>query len=395
MRTHVSLHMITFRPIHERENAPGFFAILESSGEIYVPEFIEPNGKIRYVAGEYESLSQFWTPLGFGIQRRHPFEVVGYLSISPEEVRKSVPNSFYLSIQKSYFSSSASLMEVVNLGSRLYHFLRPCYGFIILPWQDELRAARRPDLGLPGIGWATWLGPEYADSMSLPGVGNLTPAIRRMDDGGCLVICGWPNKADTQDSSIDAICQQVMRRIDPAVLQPKEGKAPRVPRFRYVTERDQGRPLETENRSKIKGGYGPKGFTRTSEVRAILDDLEPDFIGDGVPNGIGGSVYFSGLTAENAKRLVELLPPGQAGDSLEDSPTFSEMVALGDRLPRIQYFGYRIVPESEGECITIEGFSLPEEDATPNIVAEIKSYKPDKVVWLEGGDGKVLVAEWD
>lgn len=100
--------------------------------------------------------------------------------------------------------------------------------------------------------------------------------------------------------------------------------------------------------------YSPEGFTRRGEIKAILDRLEPDVLEFGAPNGTGGAYYFAGLTPEEGKRLLGFLPPAQAGDSQESSPTFQEMIALGERFPDIPFLGTASL-RRDNERITIEG----------------------------------------
>lgn len=116
----------------------------------------------------------------------------------------------------------------------------------------------------------------------------------------------------------------------------------------------------------------PQGFTRTPEVRAILDRYE-------CRDESGGIVDFEGLTVDDAIRLLERLPGWQELERQNESPTFGEMVRLGMKYPGTLFFGYRVVPEREDERIQLEGFLLPKEFAHHWFVEEIEErLKPDE-----------------
>lgn len=108
--------------------------------------------------------------------------------------------------------------------------------------------------------------------------------------------------------------------------------------------------------------YWPAGFTRTPSVRAILEPSEPAKLGGLANDGsIGQIVYFEGLTSADIKRLLELLPPEQADDGpSEGGPSFSEMVALGERYGTLRFSGYRVLPERPDERIVVTGIDVPQ-----------------------------------
>lgn len=424
MESRVLLDMTSFRPLTACEDARPFFEILENSGGIYVPEFIEQRRKARYQPGNYEWLADFWGPTGFRLERKQPVHVTTLLTIVPEVAREAgSTNDLAMWIPASCLASSDSLAKLVSLGERLYDFFCPTYGFIALPWLAVRGAGMQPQWGLPGFDWATWLGPEYGDLVSIPVTEDLI--VKRMADEGRLFLCGSPRNATEEDASVVRAYEHVLRHVDPNVIQAPRANAfenlpgaertkgrgkrydflaeiakrvctpertLRLPKFRYL-EGGVGRESPQERGAHEWGGYGPEGFTRTSEVRAILDGLEPDFLSPGVPNGMGGAVYFSGLSVAEAKRLLDLLPPAQADDALETSPTFREMVELGERLPSIRFIGYRTKP-GYGERITIEGFYLSQEDATPEVVAAVKEYEPDEMECGIYEGQKIVLAKW-
>ncbi len=425
MHSDVVLDMTSFRPLTDRGNAKSFFEILEAGDELFVPEYVKKDRRLKYQRGHFERLANIWEPVGFVLERSRPQRVTTIVSILPEATREAgSPNGFMLSIPASSFVSPHLLDKLLRLGDELYGFFSPIYGFIRLPWLSKIGAAAQPQWGLPGFGWATWLGPEYNDLIEVPLLSELT--ITRKPDGGRLLLCGRPENVAEEDASVMRAFEHVLRHVDPSVIQPprpsefrklvgiEEAKRierydvsteaakrvgasewiVRMPKFRYLSDRGGRDVRKSEATTHEWGGYGPKGFTRSPEVRAILDELEPDFLTDGVPNSVGGAVCFFGLSVPDAKRLLELLPPEQGNDSLETSPTFRHMVELGDRFPTIRFVGYRTQP-GEGERITIEGFYLPQRDATPDVVAAIKELRPDQLEWDVHQGEKVVLVKWD
>jgi hypothetical protein len=125
--------------------------------------------------------------------------------------------------------------------------------------------------------------------------------------------------------------------------------------------------------------YLPAGFTRTAEVRAVLDPHEC--------NGLEGDrqvVRFDELTQAEAQRLLALMPPEQARDRQNLAPSFADMVALGARYPGMLYHGYRVDPSRADERVTLEGFHVPVEFGE-DVLAEVR-YLPDEwdAVTVEG-----------
>src|SRR5436305_591314 len=95
------------------------------------------------------------------------------------------------------------------------------------------------------------------------------------------------------------------------------------------------------------------GFTRTPEVRAILDKYE-ERDDAGAVKETGRVVHWAGLTLDEALRLIELLPVWQVDDRQNDAPSIGELLELGRGRPDIQYVGYRVVPERKDERIAFE-----------------------------------------
>jgi hypothetical protein len=132
--------------------------------------------------------------------------------------------------------------------------------------------------------------------------------------------------------------------------------------------------------------YTPARFTRTAEVRAVLD-----------PHENGGQacdrqvVWFDGLTLAEAQRLLALMPPEQARDRQNCAPSFAEMVALGARYPDMRFHGYRVDPSRSDERVTLEGFYIPVEFGE-DVLAEVR-YLPDE--WDEITiDGRPYFRAW-
>jgi hypothetical protein len=152
--------------------------------------------------------------------------------------------------------------------------------------------------------------------------------------------------------------------------------------------------------------YEPEGFTQRPEVLDILENRIPAQQ-YGYPN-TGDLRHFGGLTVAQAKELLTLLPPAQADDQQNYSPSFKEFVELGEQYPEMTFHGYVVGPERSDERITIEGFYLPlwTSDRVPiDLVRlgadEFDIIAPDSGYWERVGletypaYGNVLRAWWD
>ena len=105
------------------------------------------------------------------------------------------------------------------------------------------------------------------------------------------------------------------------------------------------------------------GFTRRPEIRAILDRCE-EWVD---PGDEGTEVEFaewSGLTLDDAIRVMELLPEWEMEMRQNQSPSIREMIRLGRTYPGITFHGYRIGPAREDERISFEGFTLPKDSVS-------------------------------
>jgi hypothetical protein len=127
--------------------------------------------------------------------------------------------------------------------------------------------------------------------------------------------------------------------------------------------------------------YGqPRGFTRTPEIRAILDPYEErDRDGELKVPEDGDIVAWEGLTVDGAIRLAELLPEWHSRQCQNMSPSVREMIQLGRDHPGTRFHGYRVPPEREDERISFEGFLLPVRGVPLNHITDLaEQLKPDE-----------------
>jgi hypothetical protein len=391
---YVALDLVTFRPIEHPANAAHFFRVLESRGGVFVPQFIElrrnrRTHRLPYQKGNSETWSRCWAVGGFTLRREAPTDVLASLAIWPDRAKNPAANSFVMYLPVEHFSTSRVLSELVELGNDLCEVLSPCYGSITLPSLPKLRVVRDPDRGLPGLGWATWLGPEYEEIVNLQPTNGIE--VKRLSGGERLILCAWPQEVVDPGERVRKVLESAERQLPDGILQPEKGRAKLVPTFRFREERranpsEGGQDSNTQPSEQLT--FGP-------DVKTILAKYEPDLIDRGVPNGIGGAVFFTGLTPSDAKQLLDLLPKSQEDVSTESSPTFREMIELAARFPKIQYYGYRLLPELGKEQIVLSGFFLPKEDVTTSQMDEIKSLQPDEVEWEEFEGRSVVRVGWE
>ena len=160
---------------------------------------------------------------------------------------------------------------------------------------------------------------------------------------------------------------------------------------------------------------GPRGFTRTEEVCAILDSLEraslaqeidPDadeefraslvhdlaLYQDWREESGDEVIPFEGLTAEGASRLLALMPPRQWLLRKNGAPSFLELVSLGERFPALRFHGYRVPAARADEAIVLEGFDVPVEQSSAVLAAVLDLPQ----VWWEVcyEDRPFLHAQW-
>ncbi len=138
--------------------------------------------------------------------------------------------------------------------------------------------------------------------------------------------------------------------------------------------------------------FGPRGFTRTPEVRAILDPLEhawrvadtdpdmPEELRQAIAQNLlralewaeedsQDPVPFDGLAISDARRLLGLLPARQRLLRRQGAPSCIELVTLGERFPDLRLHGYRVPPACPDESIVLAGFDVPAEQASEVLAA--------------------------
>ena len=387
-----SLDMIGFKPIDTPEFRERFLSVLDRFEDVFSPETVEygrrrirkvPYREFKLLAGK-----EGWA-LGITFHRTHPLKITGFVDVVPREASHDTPNRIGL-YMRSRAAHHGHLARLVDFGSALYELMSACCGFITLPWLDNVRGVD-PLQGLPGLGWATWLGPEYAQFVPPPSGAGLH--VENLPDGGLFIHCGFPDDIMHPDPRVVNAYELLLSQVDSRLLQ-TNGSAKQVPKFRFHVPQDRGmkRDVGPGPNERL---YGPLGFTRRPEIRVILDKVEPKTLEGGVPNNVGGAVRFWGLTPNALKELLGLLPAEQADDSLEYSPTLREMVEVGRLYPNARFFGFRVVPENPGERITIEGFTLPATSVTDEIRQQIEALGPNRVDWVDVGGQRVLFVEWE
>jgi hypothetical protein len=143
--------------------------------------------------------------------------------------------------------------------------------------------------------------------------------------------------------------------------------------------------------------YGPAGFTRTPEVRALLAPYEKTTTADEEDPDWGGVIYFDGLPWREADQLLKLLPEQNGRDRQNISPSFEQFVRLGREFPEIRFHGYRVPAHRSDERITIEGYLYPQGRQAEGLyqrVCEIAS-EPDAYERATFAGEPMMSAWWD
>lgn len=242
---YVTLSMAGYKPLWEPEHGRAFLEILQRAGQVYVPEIGEgPRTKYRPI--DPDTLVRAWSrETSIVFRRRRPFEVDTYVTIDLRDREEGVPprswatTDFSTYVDAAYFSTPAQLDELLGLGSALYDFFSPYYGFIVLPWMRKLASVIFPDQGIPGLGWATWLGPEYDDLVQFPPLEGVS--VQPMANGGRLIVLPRPRRVEEPDEAVQRALDSLLSHIDPLVFQaerpdpfaPMPKRAVRVPKFRF------------------------------------------------------------------------------------------------------------------------------------------------------------------
>ncbi|MBS1253620.1 MAG: hypothetical protein MAG451_02672 [Anaerolineales bacterium] len=139
--------------------------------------------------------------------------------------------------------------------------------------------------------------------------------------------------------------------------------------------------------------HGPEGFTQREEIREIMEPLLRS-------EELGGIIRFSGLTVEDGRKLLELLPPANRECYHNAAPSFSEFVLeVGERFPDALFFGHQVIPEREDECISIEGVLLPmtspSSDRVLGVMKQFAQSEPDELDPWEHEDKSYWRLWWD
>jgi hypothetical protein len=140
------------------------------------------------------------------------------LDLADDETVKVLPSHLFMTLDNAFFGARGFLSETVQFASQVYRLLSPCYGFITLAWMPPLGVVTQPSRGLPGWGWATWLGPEYNELVPLKSSTGLT--VEEMPDGGRLYICARPDDVGKPDARTLAVYARVANSIEPDLFQP-------------------------------------------------------------------------------------------------------------------------------------------------------------------------------
>jgi hypothetical protein len=216
---HFSLSLVTFKPIDSAGVGLEFFRTLETANAVFTPEAIDAEGmrSATYPLSDSQK-ARFWERSNLAMKREAPFRSYAILSIAKDDLRKAGGSFFSLHTDISYFSPSTKLGEAVDLGNGLYKVLEPCYGYIHLPWMPGLTGVAYPTKGLPGWGWATWLGPEYGELVRVPMIEGLTTVS--MFDNGRLFLLPRPDDVRVPNAKCISIHSKIVQSLPSEIFQP-------------------------------------------------------------------------------------------------------------------------------------------------------------------------------
>ena len=263
---HVSFHLVSFRLIWTREYAEKFLSVIKTTTGIFVPDRMERGGSEKeFSVSAPSALFRAWKGRGVvQLSRSRPYKVLLSMDLADDTTVEVLPNHLFATVDTAYFGSGESLSEMVQFGSQLYRLFSPCYCFITLPWMPSLGAVTRPFSGLPGWGWATWLGPEYNELVVLESSGGLF--VEDMPDGGKLYLCAWPKDVSRPDAQILAAYTQVVNSIEPDLFQPA------MPEVHTVSLKDTPRAIV----DPIIRPENPTERTKPARTPKFRFDLPPE-----------------------------------------------------------------------------------------------------------------------
>lgn len=186
--------MLTFKPLGESDYGEQFFQILADKGAgILDPQFV--NGR-RFDPASLGKTTRLWRAgTAIRLDRTLPSKVSAFMTIADESIRRLVPSNLFVSIDKSYLARSSRLFDIVNIGDAIYSLLSACYGALFLDWTPIRGALADIDrYGLPGLGWVTWLGPEYGGIVHLSTRAEFE--VTKLPDGGTRITLPLPERID-------------------------------------------------------------------------------------------------------------------------------------------------------------------------------------------------------
>jgi hypothetical protein len=225
---------VSFKYLGSDETARKLAAALEHAGGIFVPEIIDD--MVPYTP---EQLRRSWRrrPVHL-LRRRQPSAVEIVVLSDPDRLVRTtigrsasqrglhdvpvLPSHLSVVVDETHLSSVNHIEELIRLGEHIYELASPCYGFLTLPWLPRLHDVASPERGLPGWGWATWLGPEYDEILPIPA--NRAIEVTRKPDGGRLIRLPFPNDLARGDPASLLVYRQLVENLNSRVFQAKVRK---------------------------------------------------------------------------------------------------------------------------------------------------------------------------
>jgi hypothetical protein len=224
---HVRLVMATYKPLAAQAHAFDLLSVFEQAGGIYLPEYV--GCKWRYGPHQWQRIAKHWTAGELRLTRRRPVEVEVHVVIWPPGCQLTLLG---VSIDTTYFDPPSRLDEVIGLGNALYGLLLPYAGYVELPWMPRMKAIAQPQWGLPGWGWASWLGPEYEPIIELPAIDGVS--VHAMADGGRLFVLPFPRDTRVPDAACIGAHEAVLAHADPLAFQPVYPELPELPPIEMI-----------------------------------------------------------------------------------------------------------------------------------------------------------------
>jgi len=212
------LSMLTFRDLSAPSDRARFFTIVDATS-LFRPNLIEDErGRRTQYRGTVDQQTAVWNHgAQLTLVREDRAEVRVFINVADEVMRKLTGSLLYLTAEPSLFQETTRLLELVELGKQLYSLLQPCYGFVSLPGFPPLFGTALPMRGLPGWGWATWLGPEYRELVRLSPRHGVS--VTHLRDGGKLYLLPLPSDVRRLDPAGTAAYNYILENVDPQLFQ--------------------------------------------------------------------------------------------------------------------------------------------------------------------------------